>query len=168
MEILLYTITLQQEDFFNLLVWFLSFIVVFSLLGYLFKTKVLYLASIIFGLVLIIKSINYFIDSNVESQLKVYIDSDNLTIRIYRDNSELYRQVIKRSKLKNIYIKDMIVKDRGGLSPISGSTAHYKAIVYKDSDELITTRNMYDGKFISVKDLEVLYQKLKQINNFKL
>jgi len=51
-----------------------------------------------------------------------------------------------------------------------GKTGPYKVNtqVYKDSDELITTRNMYDGKFISVKDLEVLYQKLKQINNFKL
>ena len=166
MEIL--SIVLKQEDFFNLLVWFLSFIVIFALLGYFFKTKVLYLASAIFSLVFIFKTINYIIDSKTNSQLKIYINNDSLIIAVYRDNNELYKQTVKREKLQNIIIKDMIEKDRGGLSPITGSTAHYKAILYQNSKELISTRNMYDGKFISIDDLEVLYKKIKQINNFKI
>lgn len=171
MDILLYSITLKQEDFFNLLVWFLSFIVGFSAIAYFLKQKIMYLLSIIFTFILIIKSINYVIDSNRDSQLNIYVNNNELIFITKRNNEEIKKRVVSVDNVNNLKLDNIIEKDRGGLSSVSGSTFHYKAIIYTDNNskqkELISTRNMFDSKFISINDLDNIFKKIKSITKSK-
>ena len=171
MDILLYSTTLKQEDFFNLLVWFLIFIAGFSAIAYFLKQKIMYLLSIIFTFILIVKSINYVIDSSRDSQLNIYVNNDELIFITKRDSEEIKKRVISINNIHNLKLDNIIDKDRGGLSSVSGSTFHYKAITYTNNKsqhkELISTRNMFDSKFISINDLDNIFTKIKSINKRK-
>ena len=160
MDILLYSTILKQEDFLTPLVWLLSFIIIFSFDAYFFKQKIIYLLSIIFTFILIIKSINYLIDINRKSTLNIYSNDTELIFITKRDDEIIKKQIFNYKDIHNLQLKNIIEKDRG-----STSTFHYKAIIYtndkSEERELISTRNMFDGKFISVYDLNNIFDKIK-------
>jgi len=157
-EIIFLTI-LKTTDFYNELLWFFSFILVSFILAYFFKQKIFYLLSIIFIFITIFKYINYEI--NIKNITNLYILNINKKyfIEVIENNNIIYKNQIT---LNNLNFKNVILKDRGGLSSISGSTIHY-SVILNNNKEILSTINSFNGKFISRKSLKELYLTLKNI-----
>ena len=164
---LLFIANLYPEDFYSLLPWFLGFIFVSSLVAYFSKSKVLYLFSILMFTIMSMKFFSFINDMEHMSKLYIYNNNKNLVFITKRNNVVINKYIIKIRNIHNLNIKNIIEKDRGSLSSITGSTFHYKAITYVDENkhfkELISTRNLFDNKYISVNNLEQIIYKIKEI-----
>ena len=160
---LLYVAILKPENFYGLIVWLISFIIIPSIIAYLSKNRLLYIFSIIILLITIFKFINYQIDVNRNSKLYIFKNKKELIFIVKRDNKQIKKRTINLKDIHNIKIEHIVEKDRGGLSPVTGSTFYYTAITFTDKKnnkkELISTRNMFDSKFISIDDINNIFNK---------
>jgi len=147
--------SLSPNDFLSTIPWFLGLIIIPALIAYLSKGKVLYLFSIIISFIFLYNFIFYELNKEKNMTLSVYKDKNNLLFVLKENdkNVSLNNVILPCARFE---LKHIVERDKR----ISSFKSTYDSI-YACNQEVISTRNSFNGFFLRKNDLQELYYKLK-------
>lgn len=171
-DIVLHTIELKQGNL-DIVLFFplITFIVLFLMAGFIKKYNPFYWIAGFFLVIFLFKSYFYFVTNNSLNILEVSCGQNEkiINFNVKNDNEIIEKHPIRFSTIKNLNIKKKTDKSAGGKAGSADIIFNYYAITYVENNnnkkELISTRNLFAGKFISKNDLQAIFQAIK--NNKK-